>query len=130
MGIFDFAWRGDITYDVAFDALSNLKRETEHIPLSTGLAKLGALGQMLKRTPAYGAYSKFVKTLITPIYQKYNQLLNVPDKLEELRMHILINRWACTHRIGNCRNQIDEVFNKWRSLPDPDSDNPKQMDAV
>nr|ATU82844.1 secreted Aminopeptidase-like protein [Pristhesancus plagipennis] len=124
MDIFDFAWRGDMSYDVAFEALSYLKSETEHIPLSTGLTKLSALGQMLKRTSAYGSYSKFVKTLITPIYQKYSNLLNVPDKLEELRMHMLINRWACTHRMGTCVQQIEKVFNEWRSLPNPDSENP------
>ncbi|XP_073980169.1 aminopeptidase N-like isoform X2 [Rhodnius prolixus] len=121
--VFAFAWRGDVDYSLAFEVLSYLTRETEYIPISTGLERLLAIDQMLKRTPSYGHFEAFIRQLIKPIYQRYSKLLEIPDDIENLRMHALINSWACKYGLGTCRKQVEEIFNKWRSQADPDSDN-------
>uniref|UniRef100_A0A224XI48 Aminopeptidase n=1 Tax=Panstrongylus lignarius TaxID=156445 RepID=A0A224XI48_9HEMI len=124
LDVFDFAWRGDVDYTLAFEVLSYLIRETDYVPFNAGLGRLHAIGQMLKRTPAYGQYTDFIRRLIKPIYQRYNKLLEVPDKLGDLRMHILLNKWACTYGVGTCRKQAEDIFSKWQSQADPDSNNP------
>lgn len=49
---------------------SYLRRETEYSPLSTGLSALGKIENVLKRTPEFGAFQKYMRKLITNAYER------------------------------------------------------------
>ena len=50
------AWNGQLDYQTVFNFLSYLKHETEHLPWKTALGGLGAVSQMLSRTPTFGYF--------------------------------------------------------------------------
>lgn len=49
---------------------SYLQREYDYLPLSTALKALGKINNMLKRTPEYGAFQKYMRKLIGGTYMK------------------------------------------------------------
>lgn len=49
---------------------SYLKRETEYLPLYTGLSALAKIENVLKRSSEYGAFQKFIRRLLNNVYQK------------------------------------------------------------
>lgn len=62
MSVFDLAKTGDVSYELAFNVTRYLERETEYLPWSNGLGKLGGLVSLLGRTANYGRLkvSKFI----------------------------------------------------------------------
>ncbi|KAI8422964.1 hypothetical protein MSG28_014060 [Choristoneura fumiferana] len=76
--------------------LTEHNRETEHLPLSTGLSGLARIETVLKRSPEYGAFQKFVRNLIADTYQ----------------------------RVPGCEENAIELFQRWMDSDSPDEDNP------
>ena len=53
-----------------FEIIKYLSKETEYLPWSTTLIRLGYITDMLDSTSAYGNYEKYAIGLILPIYNK------------------------------------------------------------
>lgn len=51
-------------------AASYLQREKEYLPISTGLHALAKIEAIVKRSPDYGAFQKFVRKVIGQQYQQ------------------------------------------------------------
>lgn len=75
-----------------FSLASYLKRETDYLPLYTGLSALGKIENVLRRTPDYGAFQKFMRRLVTDVFQKsgglaVKKILN-GDDLTSVKMQV------------------------------------------
>ena len=53
-------WSGMLDYQTALSLTAYLSKETEYIPWSAALSGLSYVNKMLKRTPAYGDFKKYV----------------------------------------------------------------------
>ncbi|KAF6206373.1 hypothetical protein GE061_017606 [Apolygus lucorum] len=124
---FDLANRGDLSYETALQMASYLSQETEFIPLSKGLGGLGYIGGMLHRTPNYGIYKKYMKTILTPFFGKYGKLSEIPKGNDEIKKHILLSRKFCHFDVGDCSTQAKKLYNLWAAA-DLDTNNPIPAD--
>ncbi|XP_014280242.1 aminopeptidase N isoform X2 [Halyomorpha halys] len=128
MTILDLAWTGDIAYEQAISLVNYLAREKEWLPWKTGLNKLGALNRILSRTPSYSYFKEFMTKLISPIYQEYNKLTEIPEQHDKVKLHIAVSKWAVDLEIGDSLKQVQELFAKWMQTEDPDKNNPIPKD--
>lgn len=124
----DLAWRGDLNYSLAFDILKYLRHEDKYLPWKAGLNSLSNIDRLLRRTPNYGLFKKYLQNLLTPIFEKIGKMTDVPKLYEDIKHKYLITSWACRLEVGNCVEQASDLFKKWRAEEDPDTNNPIPTD--
>ncbi|KAL1116749.1 hypothetical protein AAG570_005221 [Ranatra chinensis] len=110
MNALDSAWRGDMEYPVAMAIVSYLKREKEFLPWKAGLSCLNNIDRMLRRTPVYGGFKRFVGDPVAPAFGQFGKITDVPKKFEDVKHHVAITNWACKYNIGGCRQQAQKVI--------------------
>ncbi|XP_063834773.1 aminopeptidase N-like [Ostrinia nubilalis] len=129
---FALAWNNQLDYNTALQLASYLKHETEYLPLSNGLNVLAKLESVLRRSPDYGAFQKFVRRLITDTYRQSGglaakQIIN-GDDLNSVKMQTTLSSWACRMNVPGCQENALELFQDWMNSPRPDEDNPIPLD--
>uniref|UniRef100_A0A1B6D6B8 Aminopeptidase n=1 Tax=Clastoptera arizonana TaxID=38151 RepID=A0A1B6D6B8_9HEMI len=124
----DFAWGGEISYELAFNILNYLRNEDEYLPWKSGLSNLNYIDRLVRRTSKFGVFKKYVRNLITPIYEKIGSMKNIAKTFEGVKHQSLIISWACRFEVGDCAKQANSLFNEWRQQEDPDSNNPIPSD--
>ncbi|XP_013141776.1 PREDICTED: aminopeptidase N-like, partial [Papilio polytes] len=105
-----------------------LKLLTDYLPLSTGLRALAKIENVLKRTPDYGAFQKFVRRLIGETYTRSGglstgRILN-EDDLISVKMQVTTSSWACRMKVPGCEENAIALFQRWMDSPNPDENNP------
>lgn len=117
----DLAWRGDLSYRVAFQLLQYLKQEAEYLPWKAGLGGLSNIDKLLRRTPNYEHFRKYMQKLLSPIYEKFGRMTDTPKTFEGVKHQSLVLSWACRFDVGDCTKQASQLFHQWRSSQDPDA---------
>nr|AVD96938.1 putative APN-2 [Nilaparvata lugens] len=125
----DFAWGGEMDYRMAFKLVTYLKRETEYLPWKSGLSNLNNIERLLRRTPIYGEFKRFMRGLLTEPYKKYGNFAEIPSAIEEIKFKSLIVGWACRMETEDCISQALTLFKKWKAEADPDANNPIPNDV-
>ncbi|CAB3258598.1 unnamed protein product [Arctia plantaginis] len=130
--VFALAWTNYIDYSTAFGMASYLQRERDFLPLSTALRGLAKIENVLKRTPDYGAFQKFVRKLIGETYERagglsQKRIINAQD-LNSVKMQVTTSAWACRMKVPGCEENAVELFQKWMDTPNPDENNPIPLD--
>ncbi|XP_013165600.1 PREDICTED: aminopeptidase N-like isoform X2 [Papilio xuthus] len=128
----ELAWAGRLDYTTALQLTSYLQKETDYLPLSTGLRALAKIENVLKRTPDYGAFQKFVRRLIGETYNRSGGLssgmiLN-EDDLISVKMQVTTSSWACRMKVPGCEENAIALFDRWMESPNPDENNPIPLD--
>jgi len=118
----NLAKSGLLSYTTALKLTSYLDREVEYIPWVSALSGLSYLNKMLKRTPAYGDFKRYMLRLIDPIYTK----LGFTEKKDDSHLDILLRRkvvyWACSMGNKDCNQRAREKFSDWMQTQDPDGE--------
>ncbi|VVC87168.1 unnamed protein product [Leptidea sinapis] len=91
-----------------------LQNESEYLPLSTGLGALSKIGHVLKRSPHYGAYQKYVRKLIRKAYEKVGglavkEIVN-GDDLNSVKLQVLMSDAACAAKLPGAEENAIELF--------------------
>ncbi|CAH2096717.1 unnamed protein product [Euphydryas editha] len=129
---FELAWNNKLDYGTTMLLASYLKRENEYLPLYTGLSALAKIENVLKRTPDFGAFQKFMRRLLTGIYQKSGglaakKILN-GDDLNSVKLQVTTSAWACSVKVGGCEENAEQMFRRWMDSDNPDENNPIPVD--
>lgn len=129
---FELAWTDRLEYNTALELVSYLHRETDYLPISTALRALGKIENVVKRSPEYGAYQKFVRRLISDQYVKAGgmaakKILNADDLLS-VHMQVLTSRWACRMNVPGCEDNAIDLLQQWMDTKNPDQNNPIPLD--
>uniref|UniRef100_A0A2A4JS21 Aminopeptidase n=1 Tax=Heliothis virescens TaxID=7102 RepID=A0A2A4JS21_HELVI len=129
---FALAWTNHLDYSTALNLASYLQREKEYLPLSTGLKALSKIENVLKRTPDYGAFQKFVRKLIGETYERAGglatkKILNGKD-LNSVKMQVTTSAWACRMKVPGCEENAMQLFQQWMDTENPDENNPIPLD--
>lgn len=129
---FALAWTNHVDYSTALNLASYLQREREYLPLSTALKALSKIENVLKRSPEYGAFQKFVRRLIGETYEKagglaVKRIVNEQD-LNSVKMQVTTSSWACRMKVPGCEEHAIELFQQWMDTPNPDENNPIPLD--
>lgn len=104
-----------------------LKNEDEYIPWSTALSNLGRLRGQLKRTPKYGLFKEYMRSLVTPVYERMGGLnadRNEGDRADVIKQKVQIATNACNNGVSDCVNKAIAYLAKWMSTAEPDTNNP------
>ncbi|XP_052749082.1 aminopeptidase N-like [Galleria mellonella] len=129
---FALAWTNQLDYNIALQLANYLKRESEYLPLSTGLKALAKIENVIKRTPDYGAFQKFVRKLIGETYFKAGGLATKKiingDDLNSVKLQTATSAWACRMKVPGCEENAIELFRSWMETDNPDENNPIPLD--
>ncbi|XP_014240292.1 aminopeptidase N isoform X2 [Cimex lectularius] len=128
LDVFAFARRGDLPYNLAFELVSYLTRETEYLPFSSGFSSFSPIVNFLKRTPGYGVLINYIKQLMNPFFQRYGQFDQQLSSLDEKKMHKTTISWACLLEEPNCISQANSLYNLWTKTEDLTENNPIPTD--
>nr|WAK99423.1 aminopeptidase N 13 [Spodoptera frugiperda] len=125
---FALAWTNHLDYSTALNLASYLQHETEYLPLYTGLRGLMQIENVLKRSPDYGAFQKFVRKLIGEIYERSGglatkKIINGHD-LNSVKMQATISSWACRMKVPGCEENAIQLYKQWMDTEKPDENNP------
>ncbi|XP_071443952.1 aminopeptidase N-like [Hetaerina americana] len=115
---------GKLKYTMVFDLLNYLKKEKHYLPWKAALRNIAYIDRMLRRTAEYGIFKKFMKKLLTPIYEEISSGSIDESILFDVKQRQQIIGWACTYNVGDCVTQAYTAFKKWENETDPDSNNP------
>ncbi|XP_068625539.1 aminopeptidase N-like [Battus philenor] len=129
---FELAWTNQLDYSTTLQLASYLQKETDYLPLSTGLRALSKIENVLKRSPDYGAFQKFGRRLIGDTYARAGGLATGKivngDDLNSVRMQVTTSAWACRVKVPGCEENAIALFDRWMNTPNPDEDNPIPLD--
>ncbi|XP_047740791.1 aminopeptidase N [Hyalella azteca] len=114
----DLARCGVLSYDVAMDVLSYLDKETEYVPWKTALNNLGYVKNMLSRTAAYGAFKRYLISLLEPLYKKVGFADNLNDPHLDQLIRVQAVSWMCSRKYKDCVSQAVSLFKRWMEQPD------------
>ncbi|XP_054279876.1 aminopeptidase N-like isoform X2 [Macrosteles quadrilineatus] len=118
--VLDLAWRGDLSYRLAFHLLRYLKQEAEYLPWKAGLGGLSNIDRLLRRTPVYEHFRKYMQKLLSPIYEKFSRMTDTPKTFEGVKHQSLVLSWACRFNVGDCNSQASQLFLQWKKSQNPD----------
>ncbi|XP_022827407.1 aminopeptidase N-like [Spodoptera litura] len=129
---FALAWTNHLEYSTVLNLASYLQHETEYLPLYTGLRGLMQIENVLKRSPDYGAFQKFVRKLIGDVYVRSGglatkKILNGHD-LNSVKMQVTISSWACRMKVPGCEENAIQLYKQWMDTENPDENNPIPLD--
>ncbi|XP_018019808.1 puromycin-sensitive aminopeptidase-like protein, partial [Hyalella azteca] len=113
----DLARGGVLSYDVAMDALSYLDKETEYVPWKTALNNLGYVKNMLSRTASYGAFKRYLISLLEPLYKKVGFADNLNDPHLDQLIRVQAISWMCSLDYKDCVTQVVSLFKRWMEQP-------------
>ncbi|XP_044735757.1 aminopeptidase N-like [Chrysoperla carnea] len=123
----DLANAGRLNYNVSLRLLTYLVAEDEYLAWNTALDHLNYLKIMLSRRAVFGLFTKYIKQLVTPIYEKVSYEL-AEKSIEAIKRQVLISAWACRFDIGDCQEQSAELFKNWMNSKNSDEVNPIPKD--
>ncbi|XP_020811808.1 aminopeptidase N-like [Drosophila serrata] len=130
--IFTFAWTGEQDYETALGVIGYLQRERELLPWKAADEHLSNLDKLVRSTPKYGSYKRYVKKLIAPLYEELNGIndtLGSIQSQETTHLKKIAVSLACKYQVSDCVSRSKDLYRDWRSKANPDKDNPVPVDV-
>ncbi|XP_016983774.2 aminopeptidase Ey-like [Drosophila rhopaloa] len=127
-----FAWTGEQDYEIALRVIDYLQRERHLLPWKSALEHLTLLGRIVRPTPNFQSFKRFIKKLITPIYEDLNGINDTYKPIQaqdEILLRTTVATWACNYQVSDCVPQALAYFRSWRSETNPDEKNPVPIDV-
>ena len=121
---FNLARSGLLSYDIALGVTSYLNKEKEYIPWSAALGGMRYIRDMLKRTPAYGPFKKYMRNLVDPLYKRVGYKTLPDDQPLDVYLRKLAVSWACSLENAECIEKTKGNFQEWMMDLNPDESNP------
>ncbi|XP_065349189.1 aminopeptidase Ey-like [Cloeon dipterum] len=125
---FNLARAGLLEYNLALNLLRYLRHETEYFPWKAAFSNLEYLSRMTKRGGGYGPFRKFIRALLTPVYNALDEPFkptlarNTPPQMKH-RAQVL--DWSCSLGVSDCKEKTAALFKTWqKQTEDPDIVNP------
>ncbi|BFF91848.1 aminopeptidase N [Drosophila madeirensis] len=121
------AWTGEQDYEIAMRLIGYLQREREYLPWKSALENLRRVGRIVRQTPEFQFFKRYMKKLVTPIYMDLNGLNDTFSGIQQqdqILLKTMIANWACQYQVGDCVPQALQYYRNWRSEAQPDETNP------
>ncbi|XP_030371519.1 aminopeptidase N-like [Scaptodrosophila lebanonensis] len=121
------AWTGEQDYEIAMRLIEYLQREREYLPWKSAFENLKRVGRIVRQTPDFEFFKRYMRKLITPIYLHLGGLNDTFASIEQqddILLKTLVANWACQYQVEDCVPHAQEYFREWRESPNPDETNP------
>ncbi|XP_077291790.1 aminopeptidase N-like [Arctopsyche grandis] len=123
----DLAWTGQLKYDLALKVIQYITTEDDYLPWRGAITGLSRLTGILKNTPDYGLFKKYMRKLLTPAFKKIGGLntkvIATPERLDAVKHQITISRWSCSMGVPDCKEHAIDLFKTWMNQSNPDEQN-------
>ncbi|KAH8338376.1 hypothetical protein KR059_001873, partial [Drosophila kikkawai] len=130
--VFSFAWTGEQNYETALGVMEYLHRERELLPWRAAFQKLTILSRLVRRTPNFAYFKRYINMLIAPLYEELN---GINDTFGSIQSKDLIQlkaetvAFACIYQVSDCVSRSKDYFREWRSVANPDETNPVPIEV-
>lgn len=104
---------GYLHYQVTFEILSYLSRETDYIPWQAAARNLDKLDSIMKDSMIYESFKTFVRQLVKRMYTKYGFDEKPGDTVVDKYARELAIDWTCRMADDHC---VVETFRKAREM--------------
>ncbi|KAH8278476.1 hypothetical protein KR018_003846 [Drosophila ironensis] len=125
------AWTGAQDYKTALELVNYLQREREYLPWLSANVNLIRMDFLLRGTPHFGSFKRFVRKLVTPLYEHFqgtNDTFTSIQEPDQILLKTMAVTMACRHEMPECIDQSLNYIHKWRSVSKPDLVNPVPPD--
>ncbi|XP_033121289.1 aminopeptidase N-like isoform X2 [Anneissia japonica] len=109
------AQAGELNQVTALDLTRYLDKELEYVPWSVAMNTLGYIEKMLKISPAYGSFQKYMLRQISPLYEHVGWT-NTGEHLTRMTRSTALSG-ACHYGNNDCINMAIEMFHIWMNTP-------------
>ena len=104
------AKEGQVSYVQAMDATKSLFQESDLIPWRSGLFSLKYIRLMLRRSPSYGLFRKYMKQEMLKPYRKLGFFTKITDSIDDTDLRTDIVGWMCLLGYDDCKKQSNLLF--------------------
>ncbi|ALC47157.1 SP1029, partial [Drosophila busckii] len=121
------AWTGEQDYEIAMSLVQYLQREREYIPWKAAFENLKRLKHIIRQTPNYDFFKRYIKKLVTPIYRHLNGMNDTFTSIQQqdqVLLKTLVASWACLYKVDDCVPVAVDYYRAWRAEATPDQKNP------
>ena len=105
-------------YTIALGVTSYLSNEVEYIPWAAALSGMDYLNNMLKRSPAYGPFKKYMRNLVDPLYNRSGYYSQSDEQPLDIFLRKLAIKWSCNLGNLDCNEKVNTDFHSWMENPD------------
>ncbi|XP_050744358.1 aminopeptidase N isoform X2 [Drosophila biarmipes] len=122
-----FAWTGEQDYETALQVTDYLQRERDLLPWRSAFNNLKLLNRILRQTPNFVFFKRYIKKLLSPIYEDLNGINDTFSSLQhqdQILLKTTVVDWACQYQVSDCVPRARSHFRSWQSEPNPDENNP------
>ncbi|KAH8358907.1 hypothetical protein KR093_003226 [Drosophila rubida] len=121
------AWTGEQDYEIAMRLVEYLQRERQYLPWKSAFENLKLIKNIIRQTPNYEFFKRYMQKLITPIYLHLNGLNDTFSGIQQqdqVLLKTMVANWACQYQVDDCIDVAQAYYSKWRAEPKPDEKNP------
>ncbi|XP_017039013.1 aminopeptidase Ey-like [Drosophila ficusphila] len=121
------AWTGEQDYEIAMRLIEYLQREREYLPWKSAFENLKRVGRIVRQTPDFEFFKRYMKKLISPIYEHLNGINDTFSSIQQqdqVLLKTMVVNWACQYQVSDCVPQALAYYRNWRSEANPDEKNP------
>ena len=108
---FSLAESGLLSYEIPLSLTAFLSNESHLVPWETVYAKLVMMGNLLKKTPVYPQFRKYIIELVTDHYERLGWRED-GTHLEKLNRNNILDL-ACRHGLDICTQEAATLFSNW-----------------
>ncbi|XP_037727912.1 aminopeptidase Ey-like [Drosophila subpulchrella] len=122
-----FAWTGEQDYETALQVTDYLQRERDLLPWRSAFNNLKLLNRILRQTPNFLFFKRYMKKLLSQIYEHLNGMNDTFSSIlqeDQILLKTMVVDWACQYQVSDCVPRSQSYFRRWRSEPNPDGNNP------
>ncbi|XP_068157022.1 aminopeptidase N-like [Drosophila tropicalis] len=121
------AWTGDQNYEIAMRLLEYLQREREYLPWKSAFENLKRVGRIVRQTPNFEYFKRYMQKLITPIYlhlSGLNDTFSAIPEQDQVLLKTMVGNWACQYDVEDCVAVARKYYRQWQEEEKPDEKNP------
>ncbi|KAH8271340.1 hypothetical protein KR018_007311 [Drosophila ironensis] len=121
------AWTGEQDYEIAMRLIEYLQREREYLPWKSAFENLKRVGRIVRQTPDFEFFKRYMKKLISPIYEHLNGINDTFSSIQQqdqVLLKTMVVNWACQYQVDDCVPQAMNYYRSWKAEPNPDEKNP------
>ncbi|XP_064551050.1 aminopeptidase Ey-like [Drosophila montana] len=121
------AWTGEQDYGIAMELIDYLRREREYLPWKSAFENLKRMKNIIRQTPNFEFFKRYLQKLIEPIYLHMNGLNDTFGKIErqdQVLLKTMVGNWACQYLVSDCVPVAQAYYRAWLGEKEPDKKNP------
>ncbi|KAH8232570.1 hypothetical protein KR032_009615 [Drosophila birchii] len=121
------AWTGEQDYEIAMRLIEYLQREREYLPWKAAFENLKRVGRIVRQTPDFEFFKRYMKKLIAPIYEHLNGINDTFSSIQQqdqVLLKTMVVNWACQYQVDDCVPRAVDYYRKWQAEASPDEKNP------